>query len=100
LDRATGDAVFDITFEAGLKDKTRHRVWIDPQKKYITKREWYHRKGNQQATFFYTDAQNVGGIWMPTKMQVKNVDGALAGEIYYTGLKVNQNLPDNLFDVS
>lgn len=100
MDRATGDAVFDITFDPSLKDKTRHRVWIDPQKKYVTKREWYHRKGNQQATFYYTDPQNVDGVWMPTKMQVKNVDGALAGEIFYTGLKVNQQLADSLFDVS
>ncbi len=100
LDRATNDVVFDITFPPELKDKTRHRIWIDVQKKVVTKREWYSRRGRQQATFYYLEPMSVDGVWMPTKMQVKNVDGVLAGEIFYTGLKVNQNLPSSLFDVN
>ena len=39
----------------------------------------------------------ITGVWMPTKMQVKNVDGKIAGETFYSGLKVNQNLSDTLF---
>jgi outer membrane lipoprotein-sorting protein len=97
LDRATNDVVFDVTYPKSLDDTSRHRVWIDPQKKFVTKREWYSQRGRQLATFFYTEPIQVSGVWMPTKMQVKNVDGKLAGETFYTGLKVNQNLSDALF---
>ena len=100
LDRATNDVVFDVTYPAALDDTSRHRIWIDPQKKYVTKREWYSQQGRQLATFFYNEPSNIGGVWMPTKMQVKNVDGVLAGETYYTGLKVNQGLADSLFSVN
>jgi outer membrane lipoprotein-sorting protein len=100
LDRATNDVVFDVTYPTALDDTSRHRIWVDPQKKYVTKREWYSQKGKQLATFYYNDPVSVDGVWMPTKMQVKNVDGALAGETYYTGLKVNQGLSDSLFSVN
>jgi len=100
LDRATNDVVFDVTYPAALDDTSRHRIWVDPQKKYVTKREWYSQKGRQLATFFYNEPSNVGGVWVPTKMQVKNVDGVLAGETFYTGLKVNQGLQDSLFSVN
>lgn len=97
VDRATNDVVFDVTYPKKLDDTSRHRIWIDPQKKIVTKREWYNQPGRQLATFFYNDPVNVNGVWMPTKMQVKNMDNVLAGETYYTGLKVNQGLADSLF---
>ncbi|MCC7229919.1 MAG: outer membrane lipoprotein-sorting protein [Fimbriimonadaceae bacterium] len=100
MDRATNDAVFDITYPAVLDDTSRSRVWIDPAKKYVTKREWFSQRGKQLATFFYNEPVQVDGIWMPTKVQVKNVDGVLAGETYYTGLKVNQGLSESLFSVN
>ena len=100
MDRATGNAVFDITYPARLDDTSRHRVWIDPQKKCVTKREWFGQSGRQMATFYYNDPENVGGVWIPTKVQVKNVDGVLAGETYYSGLKVNSGLSDSLFSVN
>ena len=101
MDRATGDAVFDLTYVASLDDTTRHRIWIDPQKKYITKREWYSQRGGKQlATFFYTDPVNQGGVWMPSHQSVKNMDSALAGETYYTDLKINSGLADSLFSTN
>ena len=100
MDRATNDAVFDITYPAVLDDTSRSRVWIDPAKKFVTKREWFSQRGKQLATFFYNEPVQVDGIWMPTKVQVKNVDGVLAGETYYTGLKVNQGLSESLFSVN
>lgn len=97
LDRATGDVVFDVTYPKVLDDTSRHRIWIDTEKKYVTKREWYNQPGRQLATFYYMDPQNVGGVWLPTRTQVKNVDGILAGETRYSGLKVNTGLDDTLF---
>lgn len=97
VDRATGDVVFDVTYPKVLDDTSRHRIWIDTEKKFVTKREWYNQPGRQLATFYYTDPQNFSGVWLPTKMQVKNVDGVLAGETRYSGLKVNSGLDETLF---
>ncbi len=101
MDRATGDAVFDLTYVPALDDTTRHRIWVDPQKKYVTRREWYSQRGGKQlATFYYTDPVNAGGVWMPSHVSVKNVEGVLAGETYYDGLKINSGIPDSLFSTN
>jgi hypothetical protein len=95
-DRATGDMVFDITYNPKYKYRSYYRVWIDPQKHYITKREWY-RKERQLATFFYSEPVNQQGVWLPTHLLVKNVDNVRAGETEYVAIKLNTGLDDSLF---
>jgi outer membrane lipoprotein-sorting protein len=97
MDRASGDAVFDLTYPARLDDTTRHRIWVDPEKKYVTKREWYNQSGRQLATFYYENPKNEKGVWLPTKLTVKNVDGRIAGVTAYDAIKVNTGLADSLF---
>jgi outer membrane lipoprotein-sorting protein len=97
-DRATGNYVFDIRYDPKFNYKTYYRVWIDPQKHYITKREWY-RKDRQLATFFYSEPVNQGGIWLPTRLVVKNVDNVRAGETAYEAMQVNTGLSDELFKI-
>lgn len=98
LDRATGDDVFDIHYNPRYNYKVYYRVWLDPEKHYITKREWY-RKDRQLATFYYSDPVNQDGVWMPTHLIVKNVDDQRAGETEYDAMKVNTGLSDDLFKV-
>lgn len=97
LDRATNDVVFDLTYKPALKDKTRYRVWIDPVKKYVTKREWFHRKGRMVATFYYDSPVSEGGATMATKLTVKNGDDKVAGVTSYVGMRLNQGIPDDVF---
>lgn len=98
-DRATADVVFDLTFPAKLDDTSRHRVWIDPEKKIVTKREWYGQRGNQRATFLYESPVLVDGVWFPTKVTVKNVENKVAGISRYEAFKINTGLEDSLFDL-
>lgn len=95
-DRATGDYVFDIHYNPKYNYKVYYRVWIDPQKHYTTKREWY-RKDRQLATFYYSDPVNQDGVWLPTHLLVKNVEDQRAGETEYVAMKVNSGLSDDLF---
>ena len=100
-DRRTGELVFDLTYVAPLKDKSRHRVWIDPEKKMLTKRQWYaNRGGHLMATFECKDAQLIGGVWLPTTVTVTNAENKLAGTTNYKDLKVNSTLADSLFSVN
>jgi outer membrane lipoprotein-sorting protein len=96
-DRATGDAVFDLNFNQKFGDTTRYRVWIDQEKRFTTKKEWYGQDGNLKATFTFADPEKVGSAWLPTLATVKNSEGKLAGALKYSSFKVNVGLEDSLF---
>ncbi len=101
-ERRTNELVFDLTYAPPLnKDKSRHRVWIDPTKKVMTKRQWYaNRGGHLMATFDYKDFTQVGGVWLPTTISVTNADNKLAGTTNYRNLKVNVSIDDAQFAVN
>ena len=97
-DRANGDYVFDLLFKNRKPDDmTRHRIWVDPQKRYITKREWYNRKGEQLATFNYSEPQSSGGCTLPGRVEVRNVENKLGGVMEYQSVKFNTGLSDSMF---
>jgi outer membrane lipoprotein-sorting protein len=95
-DRASGNAVFDLTYR-GTDDTSRHRIWIDQEKGITTKREWYNQHGRQLATFVYENPSKISGVWVPTMVSVKNVNNVVAGVTRYESVKVNTGIPDSLF---
>ncbi|MBL8059965.1 MAG: outer membrane lipoprotein-sorting protein [Chthonomonas sp.] len=100
MDRASGDAVFDLTYASHLMDSSRHRIWVDPQTKVITKREWYAQRRNNgrlMATFIYSNIKKVGSVSLATSAVVNNADNKRAGSLSYTNMKVNTGLADSLF---
>lgn len=98
IDRATGDYVFDIMYnQKKYDDEARYRVWIDPQKRYTTKREWFARTGKQYATFLYENPVLKGGVWFPTRLIVKNVEGKVGGVTVFDNLTVNNGIADSMF---
>jgi outer membrane lipoprotein-sorting protein len=100
-ERNTGEYVFDVTYVESAEDKSRHRIWVDPTKKVVTKRQWYaNRGGHLMATFVYSKHVQQGGVWFPTTVEVSNADGKLAGTTNYTNVKVNPTIADSQFDVS
>jgi outer membrane lipoprotein-sorting protein len=97
-DRATGDYVFDLTYKKPRFDDTsRFRVWVDPQKKYTTKRESYSQKGKLRATFLYENPVTDNGATFPTKVTVKNADDKVAGITSQSSVKLNTGLSDSMF---
>lgn len=99
LDRATNDYVFDITYLPKFDDTSRHRVWIDPERKFTTKREWYNQSGRQLATFLYEEPKQADGMWLPTRLTVKNMDNKTAGVTEYEGVRINQGISAELFRI-
>lgn len=98
MDRETGDPVFDITYQ-DREDTSRYRVWVDPQKHYTTKREWYSQGGRQLATFIYDEPRQENGVWFPTRVTVKNADDIVAGQMVYDSIRVNTGLSSELFRI-
>lgn len=100
IDRATGAAVFDLTYKPRLKDGTRHRIWIHPERKYTIKREWYSQFGGRlQATFNYEKPLSTKGVWFPTRVSVANSEGKEAGVTEYRSVVLNADLSDDLFKI-
>lgn len=97
-DRATGDMVFDMSYQTA-GDTSHSRIWLDTAHKVITKREWYNQEGRQLATFIYSEPKQVGGVWINTKVTVKNVEDKVAGVTTLVGIKVNQGLSDSTFEL-
>jgi len=88
-------------FEIGFRDDetTRYRIWMDPARKCLTRRRWLDAQGNTRATFDYLQPIEVlPAVWVPTRLEVRNAENALAGAVRYEELKVNQDPPDALFD--
>ncbi|MDR3687856.1 MAG: outer membrane lipoprotein-sorting protein [Fimbriimonas sp.] len=89
--------VFDLSYVASDGDKTRNRVWVDGDHRYVTRREWFNREGKHVASFTYSAPINVSGVWVPTHMEVSNGEGKLAGVTDYVDIKVNTGLSDSIF---
>lgn len=100
-DRATGHEVFDLKYNAKFEDSSRHRVWIDPDQKFVAKREWYSQDGGKlMASFTYDQPKKVNGIWVPTRQTVRTSENTLAGISEYRNIKVNAGLSNSLFAVN
>ncbi|MBA3727021.1 MAG: outer membrane lipoprotein-sorting protein [Armatimonadetes bacterium] len=96
--KENGESVFDLHY-AYEKDTSRHRVWVDPAKRVITKRMWYSQKGELMATFNYSLHAKFGSVWVPQKMSVRNAEGKLAGVSLLSDIKVNQGIEDSVFNI-
>jgi len=99
-DRATGNVVFDLTYNEKLNDTSRHRIWVDPEKGITEKREWYNQRGRLLATFAYERPEKNSGVWIPTQLTVRNADNVVAGVTRYETFKLNTDLADSLFEVN
>lgn len=91
--------VFSIEYR---KDSTsRYLVWVDPKTRVIRQRHWLDGAGKLRAVFAYSELKEVEkGIWLPTRLEVRNAEGKLAGVTAYRDVKVNQKLPESLFTIA
>lgn len=89
--------VFELTW-ANSDDTSKHIVWMDGKTRTIVKRQWYNQLGKLMAIFYYKNPVEVApGVWVPTRVEVYNSEGKLGGVTTYTDLRVNEGLPDALF---
>jgi len=89
--------VYNLRFQ-GEDKGSFYRVWIDKDTHVTMKREWRDGADKLRATFVYSDLKEIAqGIWMPTKVDVKNAEGASAAQLSMTDIKPNQGLTDAPF---
>jgi outer membrane lipoprotein-sorting protein len=90
--------VFEVTYKGD--DSVRYVLWVDPAHQVVRRRDWYDSESKLKASFIHREPKEVApGLWVPTRLEVRNGDGALAASAEYTEIKINQNLADNLFAI-
>jgi len=91
--------VFDMRY-TGSNSLQHYRVWLDCTTHTTLKREWYGGDNLLRATFLYDETKEViPGVWLPTRVKIKNADGVVAAVLTLEDIKVNQGLVDGLFEI-
>ena len=98
LRRESGLILFQIQpKQAGETQKDL--VWIDPKTHITTQRYNYNRDGKLIKWFLYKNPKLVGGVYVPTRVELYNPQNKLAGATVYENIRVNLPLSENLFKI-
>ena len=74
-------------------------VWIDPKTHITTQRYNYNRDGKLTKWFLYKNPRLIGGIYVPTRVELYNPQNKLAGATVYENIRVNLPLSESLFKI-
>ena len=98
LRRENGFVLFQIQpKQAGETQKDL--VWIDPKTHITTQRYNYNRDGKLVKWFLYKNPKLVGGVYVPTRVELYNPQNKLAGATVYENIRINLPLSENLFKI-
>ncbi|CCW34155.1 hypothetical protein CTKA_00839 [Chthonomonas calidirosea] len=79
-------------------NSTFYRIWLDPEKHFVVKREWYSADGKLKAAFCYLMPRQVApSLWIPTHIQVRDAEGNIAADTELEKIRVDEPLSDELF---
>lgn len=93
--QAAGEIKLKLTW---LKGDMINYAWIDATNLWLKRFEKRDGRDKLLARAEYSNPQNLGNvIWMPTKVELFAPDGAKAGSMEFSGLKLNTGLADTLF---
>ncbi len=91
--------VFDLHY-TGSQSQQHFLVWVDDRTRITVKRQWFDADKHLKATFSYDQPKEVSpGVWLPTRLQVQNSEGAIAAVIALEDVKVNTGLMPDLFNI-
>ena len=98
LRRESGLLVFLIQpKQAGETQKDL--VWIDPKTHLTTQRYNYGRDGELKEWFLYKNPKLLGGVYVPTRVELYNTQNKLAGATEYQDIRVNTPISESLFKI-
>ena len=99
LRRENGLLCFQIQpKQAGETEKDL--VWIDPKTHITAQRYNYDRQGKLVKWFLYQNPVQIApGIYVPTRVELYNTQGKLAGATAYQNIRVNQPVSESLFKI-
>lgn len=97
--KAADASQYKLTFaRSNARDKKRV-CWVEPKTIKLLKLEKYEPDGSLKARYIYSKHKHVGGVWVPTRIDVYNEDNKLAGSTEYVNIKVNTGIADSVFKI-
>lgn len=90
--------VFDTRFK-GKGRSSWHRLFMDPDQRYILRVEQYKPDNSLKDTIVFSDPKKVNGIWIPTRTKVFNPKGQLGAVTRMENIRVDSGLSDSLFSL-
>lgn len=92
-------SIFDLTYK-GVESGSHFRVWFDQKTRIARKRVWLDRDNRSRATFSYEEPKEIGsGIWLPTRIEIKNADGEIGATTSFHDVKLNQGVSESVFAI-
>ncbi|HLK58769.1 MAG TPA: outer membrane lipoprotein-sorting protein [Chthonomonadaceae bacterium] len=89
--------VYDLTYW-GQDEGPYCRVWIDPEKRLILKRECFDKDSKLKTIERYKQPTEVApNLWLPGSVEMADGKGAVFTTVKLTRVKVNQGIPDSAF---
>lgn len=94
-----GVDVWDM-YWVNSNDSRRNRLYIDVDRKMITKRIQYEGDGKIRGIFTYKNAVELEkGVWVPSLSEAINRDNKLGGTTTYKDYKLNTGIEESVFDL-
>jgi outer membrane lipoprotein-sorting protein len=91
--------VYELKYTAGSSGQ-HYVVWMDQQNHTTLRRDWMDADNKLKATFLYDQPKEAApGVWVPTRIQVKNAEGVIAAVVNLDAIKVNSGIEDTSFQV-
>ena len=91
--------VFELKYNVGSSGQ-HYLLWMDTENKTTLRRDWLDADDKLKATFLYDQPREASpGVWVPTRIQVKNAEGTVAAVVNLDTIKVNSGLQESLFEV-
>jgi len=98
LSNDTEDSVHKITFIRNNSREKKLVAWVDDKTLRLLKVEKYESDGRLISRYLYSGHSLVNGVaWVPSRIQVYNGEGKLAGVTAYENIRINTSIPDSVF---
>lgn len=72
-------------------------LWADCKSLCLTRVDKLDDDGKLKSKYIYSGHKKLGGIWVPTKIDIFSSQGKLAAETGYDSIKVNSGIADSTF---
>jgi outer membrane lipoprotein-sorting protein len=91
--------VLELTPKAGAKWGLR-KLYVDAKDLRLMRFEKYDEQGAMKIRTTYYDHKKYAGVWIPSKLVVRNQEDKFGGEMLLKSIKVNTGIPDGDFATS
>lgn len=97
VEKASSGELYKITFMRSNSHEKKLTCWVEAKGCKLLKLDKYESDGSMKSRYIFSKHKQVGGVWVPLRIDVYNQDNKLAGSTEYSNIKVNSGIPDSEF---